>query len=172
MLPCCRVLAPPFTVPGRRIEQLDDANQVLCTVLLALGARCSDHPALIGSSAPSLSSLRDATHADTDLRMYGSLRAHACDTLVQQALQLADVKGSFRKASPENVAALILLEGLLGVPRSSGGAADDFSAQYSVQVRDLLSRAQDDPAIAKRIQGTVLTWTAFVCRFALEFHSS
>ncbi|BGP39261.1 hypothetical protein JCM10449v2_003199 [Rhodotorula kratochvilovae] len=150
-----------FDLAGRRIDQLNSSNQVLCAVLLALGARCTDHPALLGSTAPPLSFLRAATQADTDLRAYGALRAPACATLTQQALALADEKGAFRTPTPENVAALVLLEGLVGVPPAGMDAAG-FAVHYNAHVRELLHRAQGDERLRRRMQGTILSWTALL----------
>lgn len=107
-----------FDTAGRRIDQLSDANQVLCAAYLAIGARCTDHPGLLGPNAPRLSDLRDTTRsADRDLSPYGQARAEVCKELTVKALALADEKGLFRKASPEGVAALLLIENLL--PRAS-----------------------------------------------------
>lgn len=117
-----------FDFAGRRIDQLSSPNQVLCCVLLALGARCSDHPALIGSSAPRTGDLGRLTRQDADLREYGRAREAACEALIAQALTLADEKGTFRVASIENVAALMLLESLQRSactwPNLSGGVRD------------------------------------------------
>ncbi|GAA5994403.1 uncharacterized protein JCM10292_002041 [Rhodotorula paludigena] len=149
-----------FDFAGRRIDQLSSPNQVLCSVLLALGARCSDHPALIGSSAPRMGDLGRLTRQDADLREYGRAREAACEALVAQALTLADEKGTFRVASVENVAALMLLESL---QRSEAvwTATPTYSRHYNSHVRELLNEAQNDNVLRKSVEGSVMSWTAF-----------
>ncbi|GAA6053945.1 hypothetical protein NBRC10513_002826 [Rhodotorula toruloides] len=152
-----------FDTAGRRIDQLSDAKQVLCAAYLAIGARCTDHPGLLGPNAPRLSDLRDTTRsADRDLSPYGQARAEVCKELTVKALALADEKGLFRKASPEGVAALLLIENLLPLPAvGSASVGTYFSHIYNHQVRELLTRAQNDPEVRQKVQGTVLSWTAY-----------
>ncbi|BGP31361.1 hypothetical protein JCM10296v2_003125 [Rhodotorula toruloides] len=152
-----------FDTAGRRIDQLSDANQVLCAAYLAIGARCTDHPGLLGPNAPRLSELCDlAQMEDRDLSSYGQARAEVCKELTVKALGLADEKGLFRKASPEGVAALLLIENLLPLPAvGSASVGTYFSHIYNHQVRELLTRAQNDPDIRQKVQGTVLSWTAY-----------
>ncbi|GJN89596.1 hypothetical protein Rhopal_002583-T1 [Rhodotorula paludigena] len=137
-----------FDFAGRRIDQLSSPNQVLCSVLLALGARCSDHPALIGASAPRMGDLQRLTRQDADLREYGRAREAACEALVAQALTLADEKGTFRVASVENVAALMLLESLqrnLQFRDAFTSAATGMSPLFSDDEYWLLRGEQDPP---------------------------
>ncbi|BGP07319.1 mitochondrial acyl carrier protein [Rhodotorula toruloides] len=152
-----------FDLAGRRIDQLSDANQVLCAAYLAIGARCTDHPGLLGPNAPRLSDLRDITRSvDRDLSPYGQARAEVCKELTVKALALADEKGLFRKASPEGVAALLLIENLLPLPADGPASVGTYFAHiYNHQVRELLTRAQNDPEVRQKVQGTVLSWTAY-----------
>ncbi|BGP23999.1 hypothetical protein JCM10295v2_002900 [Rhodotorula toruloides] len=152
-----------FDAAGRRIDQLSDANQALCAAYLAIGARCTDHPGLLGPNAPRLSDLRDlARSTDRDLSFYGQARAEVCKGLTVKALALADEKGLFRKASPEGVAALLLIENLLPLPADdSASVGTYFSHIYNHQLRELLTRAQNDPEVRQKVQGTVLAWHAY-----------
>ncbi|GAA5975180.1 hypothetical protein JCM11641_004383 [Rhodosporidiobolus odoratus] len=149
-----------FDQAGRRVDQLSDANQVLCAALLALGARCSDHPALIGSGAPRIAELGDATRNDVDLRQYGRRRRHTFEQLRAQALQLADEKGVMRMTSPESVAALMLLEGLMDVSASGIRQGRGYGDAYKGQIRTLLAEGQDGTT-PRTVQGTIMAWTAY-----------
>ncbi|KAL7341707.1 hypothetical protein BJY59DRAFT_64489 [Rhodotorula toruloides] len=132
-----------FDLAGRRIDQLSDANQVLCAAYLAIGARCTDHPGLLGPNAPRLSDLRDISRSvDRDLSPYGQARAEVCKELTVKALALADEKGLFRKASPEGVAALLLIENLLPLPADGPASVGTYFAHiYNHQTRDALVSA-------------------------------
>jgi len=91
----------------------DAPAQVLCTVILALAARVSDHPLLVGVSAPTLSELSVATKQGQDLSEWGRRRESACDAMTTKALQLADARGTFRTPTVESIASLLFLESLL-----------------------------------------------------------
>lgn len=80
---------------------------------MAIGARCSDHPALIGAGAPRIAELGTAARAGVDLRPFGRRREDACATLFDRALQLADQHGTLRDPSLESLASLVLIEGLV-----------------------------------------------------------
>ncbi|BGP54911.1 hypothetical protein JCM8202v2_002498 [Rhodotorula sphaerocarpa] len=152
-----------FNRAGRRLDQLSDTNQVLCATLLAIGARCSDHPALIGPGALRITDLAEATRNDLDLRSYGQAREAAYRNLAEQALKFADEKALFRQQSPESVAALMFLEGL-----STGKVPVDpiFAKTCAMQVREMLVAGQEDPEVRGSVQNTTLAWTA-VLRDAL-----
>lgn len=103
-----------FDRAGRRIDQLSPANRALAGALVALGARCSNHPDLVGAvAAPPIEDLSQATRADVDLRAYGRARAGFVEQLKEDSLKLADDLGIMRMSEPESVAALMLLESML-----------------------------------------------------------
>lgn len=101
-----------FNRAGRRLDQLSDANQVLCATLIAVGARCSDHPAVIGNGGLRITDLAEATRQNVDLSPYGKAREGVYRQLVTQALEFADEKGIYRQKSAESIATLMFLEGL------------------------------------------------------------
>ncbi|GAA5844456.1 hypothetical protein JCM11251_001668 [Rhodosporidiobolus azoricus] len=150
-----------FDQAGRRVDQLSEPNQVLCGALLALGARCSDHPALVGSCAPRISDLTNATQQDLDLRPYGKMRAQAVSELSKQALRMADEKGALRMSSPESVAALMLLEGLLAFDETGNKDSVGYANAYKGQIRHLISQSAGDQS-KRTLEGTVMSWTAYV----------
>lgn len=171
-----------FNRAGRRLDQLSDTNQVLCATLLAIGARCSDHPALIGPGALRITDLAEATRNDLDLRSYGQAREAAYRNLAEQALKFADEKALFRQQSPESVAALMFLEGLSSaqfrsqcwsraillianrLSSAAGKVPVDpiFAKTCAMQVREMLVAGQEDPEVRGSVQNTTLAWTAVV----------
>lgn len=96
-------------------SNLDDQSQVLCAVLLALSARTSDHPLIVGAGAPRISSLAALAVEGRDLSLYGQRRVAACRVLTERAIKVADEKNIWRIPSVESIAALTLLEGLVNV---------------------------------------------------------
>ncbi|GAA5896803.1 hypothetical protein JCM6882_005040 [Rhodosporidiobolus microsporus] len=150
-----------FDRAGRRVDQLSEPNQVLCGALLALGARCSDHPALVGPSSPRIVDLTDATRQDVDLRPYGRMRGGAVAELTGQALQMADEKGVLRMTTPESVAALMLLEGLIKLDEEGFKQSTGYASAYKGQIRQLLAQSAHDKS-KRTIEGTILSWTAYV----------
>ncbi|GAA6039094.1 hypothetical protein JCM8097_005319 [Rhodosporidiobolus ruineniae] len=155
-----------FDQAGQRIEQLSDANQVLCGVLLSLGARCSDHPALVGSDAPRITDLSTVTLQDVDLRPFGRQRRQAVEALTKQALQLADEKGAMRMANRESVAALMFVEGIVELTPEGFRTSSGYATAYKGQIRQLLAdfagSKKDGAAKRRGVNGTILSWTAYV----------
>ncbi|SCV70980.1 BQ2448_3742 [Microbotryum intermedium] len=159
-------LKTAFDIAGRRISHLDDAYQVYCKVILALGARTSDHPLLIGTSAPRISELAALSKHGKDLREYGARRENACRVLLQDALDMADRKGTLRNASPEAVTTLILIESLV----EYSGDIWNFDRQYSnaynghtktlMEAENMVREAGGDPKPSK-VVGDIARWTAF-----------
>ncbi|GAA5986552.1 hypothetical protein JCM10908_003796 [Rhodotorula pacifica] len=148
-----------FNRAGRRLDQLSDVNQVLCATLIAMGSRCSDHPAILGSTGLRITDLGEATRQDIDLTSYGKARQGQFVQLAKQAHALADEKGIYKKKSPESIATLMFLEGM----NVSDAPIDPlFSRTCATQVRDLLAEAHDQPAILKTLQDTTLAWTAVI----------
>ncbi|GAA5949361.1 hypothetical protein JCM10213_002983 [Rhodosporidiobolus nylandii] len=150
-----------FDQAGRRFSQLHPANQVLCCALLALGARCSAHPSLVGSGAPRIEDLAQATLNDVDLRSFGGMRRQATEALTRQAFEVADEKGALRMESRESVAALMMLESLLEISDSAFRTGNGYGAAYKSQIRMLLAASVHDPS-KRAIQGSVMGWTAYV----------
>lgn len=102
-----------FEACGRRLSSMDESHEVFFAVILALGSRVSDHPLLVGSSAPTLAELAVAAKEGRDLSEWGRRREAACVALTNKAVALADENGIWRKPSTSNIATLIMLEGLL-----------------------------------------------------------
>lgn len=143
-------------------------NQILCGTLLAIGARCSDHPAILGPGALRIDELTEATKNDVDLTQYGRARETAYRKLAQQALTLADEKGLFRQRSPESIAALMFLEGLNVTDRPVDPI---FAKTCANQLRDLLISAYSQPDVLGAVQNTTLAWTAVVSEYGSCFRS-
>jgi len=93
--------------------------QVLCAAVLAIGARVSDHPLLVGHGAPRLIDLSNSAKAGINLTDFGKRREGTCRVLAETAIQLVDEKATLRVASVESIAALMLVEGLLDSELSS-----------------------------------------------------
>ena len=114
-------LAFDFHRANRRVHELKPSSQVLCAVIMAIGARCSDHPALIGAGAPRISELGVAARSGVDLRQFGRRREDACLALFTRALKLADDQGTLRDPSIESLASLVLIEGMIESQYIPGG---------------------------------------------------
>ena len=85
---------------------------MLCSVVMALAARTSDHPLLVGTDSPSVGKLASFA-MNGSLADYGRRRESACRELTDRAVALTDKAGTMRIPSVENVATLLLLEGLV-----------------------------------------------------------
>jgi len=114
-------LAVDFHCANRRVHELKPASQVLCAVIMAIGARCSDHPALIGAGAPRISELGLAARSGVDLRKFGRRREDACSAFFTRALKLANDYGTLRDPSIESLASLVLIEGMIESKSTPGG---------------------------------------------------
>ena len=106
------VFRPAFESSGRRLDCLDPRIEPLAAVVLALAARVSDHPLLVGASAPPPSTLSKAIKEGQDLSEWGKRRTDACQALRDRAIKIADERGIWREPSPENFATLMMLEGM------------------------------------------------------------
>ncbi|SCZ98468.1 BZ3500_MvSof-1268-A1-R1_Chr7-1g09162 [Microbotryum saponariae] len=165
-------LKTAFDIAGRRIRiiayqsHLDDAYQVYCKVVLALGARTSDHPLLIGTSAPLISELAALAKHGKDLREYGARRENACRVLLQDALDMADRKGTLRNATPEAVTTLLLIESLVEYSGDIWLFDRPYSNAYNGHTKALMEaenavrEAGGDPK-PNNVVGDVARWTAF-----------
>ncbi|KAI5480182.1 Zn(2)-C7 fungal-type transcription factor [Pseudohyphozyma bogoriensis] len=97
---------------GRQPDRLDSQMQVLYSTILALAARNSSNPFVVGTTV----SMRDAQPGDEagkTLLGCGKFRSHACATLTEAALASLDQHATLRLPSPEGLTALLILEYLL-----------------------------------------------------------
>ncbi|KAK4699126.1 hypothetical protein P7C70_g7139, partial [Phenoliferia sp. Uapishka_3] len=127
-------------------------HQVLFALVLAIGARTSDHPLLVGANAPSI----DKLPVGTNLTEYGKRRESACKALEDQAIELADRMGTLRVATPESMASLMLLESIIEQEDINHSSVRPFVQAYAGHARSLLEKS--DSVIA----GTMIGWTAFI----------
>ncbi|GAA6061261.1 hypothetical protein JCM10212_000702 [Sporobolomyces blumeae] len=159
------VFRPAFESCGRKLDQLDPNLELLSSVVLALAARVSDHPLLIGSSAPDAAALGTAIQHGEDLSKWGNKRVDACQALVSRAMRIADEKGAWRDPSPENLAALMMLEGMADfetavTPRNIHPGRS-IGAAYMLHLRSMLMPGTP-PEIRDRLMNSGVGWTAFV----------
>ncbi|GAA5863254.1 hypothetical protein JCM1840_002524 [Sporobolomyces johnsonii] len=158
-----------FEQSGRRLDQLPPNLEVLGAVVLALAARVSDHPLLVGANAPSPSELLVAAKEGYDLSEWGRRRVDACEVLATRALKLVDERGLWRTASVENLATILALEGAIGKEvRQEAGlnfAGRPLGNAYTSHLRTLiaagLSKTDRD-----RLMESGIGWIAF-CRDAV-----
>ena len=102
-----------FELAGRRLDLLDADSQVLAMAVLALGARLSDNPLIVGNNTPRLNALGALGQSGTDLREFGRRREGACRKLTELVVRNIDEKGTLRSSTSEALAALLLTEGLV-----------------------------------------------------------
>jgi len=91
---------------------MDPKLEPLAAVVLALAARISDHPLLIGGNGPTPATLARAIKNGDDLSDWGKRRTDACQALVERAMKVADEKGIWRDPTAENLATLMMIEGM------------------------------------------------------------
>ncbi|ORY91448.1 hypothetical protein BCR35DRAFT_298608 [Leucosporidium creatinivorum] len=151
-----------FEAAGRRLGQLDDQAQVLCAAVLAIGARVSDHPLLVGRGAPRLIELSSSAKAGVNLTEFGQRREATCRALAETAVKLVDEKATLRVASIESIAALMLVEGLLDSDDASLQASRPYVQAMNGHARALLALPGTTPEARSRLSGSVLGWTAYV----------
>lgn len=63
-----------------------------------------------------------------DLTEYGRKRESACIALTENAMKLADARGTMRSPSLESVGTLLLLEGLVGDIEGGDASARSYAA--------------------------------------------
>ncbi|KAI5478005.1 Zn(2)-C7 fungal-type transcription factor [Pseudohyphozyma bogoriensis] len=112
-------LRQSFEAAGRRVNVMKGDAQTLFSVILAIAARFSDHPLLVGSKAPTLPELDQGSQESVDLTQWGSRREDACTVLMDKAVHLADVNGVWREPSITNIATLLLLEAMKDLREST-----------------------------------------------------
>lgn len=144
-----------FELAGRRLHALDNQSQVLCSLIMALGARCTDNPLFVGTGAPKLIDLPNATRSGVDLREFGRRREAACEALTNQAIELADRMGTMRIATPESMASLMILESMVDQEDFSHTSSRPFVQAYNGHARTLLEEGNT-------IAGTAIGWTAYI----------
>lgn len=96
---------------GRVTENLSPANECLALVIQAWAARLTDHPAAIGSGAPTLQDLRNG--AGRDFTAVGNRREEFARAAMERAMAAVDRRGALRMSSASCCAALTLLEFLI-----------------------------------------------------------
>ncbi|GAA6008964.1 hypothetical protein JCM11491_003849 [Sporobolomyces phaffii] len=159
------VFRPAFERGGRRLDGLDPKIEPLAAVVLALAARVSDHPLLVGASAPGPTALAQLIRDGHDLSGWGQRRTDACQALLDRAVQVADERGVWRDPSPENFATLMMIEGMTDYenahePRRPHPTRT-IGAAYMLHLRAIL--LDSDAATKERVMGSGVGWTAF-CR--------
>lgn len=151
-----------FEQCGRQMAHLDENGQVLCAAIVAVMARSSNHPLVVGLGAPALASLAHLAREGRDLSEFGNKR-EACKVLTGKAIQLADKNGTFRKTPTLSaVAALMLLETLVE-PHSLGSKtliSRPYASAYTAHIRLMLET--DDPQLHPFTPGSVVGHTAMV----------
>lgn len=80
--------------------------QCLCYVIQAFAARYSDHPSIIGTAAPSLTTLKFGVNYSE----YGKRRESFALAMEERALKAVDENGILRRASYVSTGALLMLE--------------------------------------------------------------
>lgn len=88
------------------------AGECLALIVQAWAARFSDHPAIIGTNAPSLQDMR-LSPVGTNFAAIGSSRDAFARAMADRAVQAVDEKGALRKASGQTCGGLLMLEFLL-----------------------------------------------------------
>lgn len=83
---------------NRRVELLDEGAQALSAVLEALGARVSNHSAILGRGAPALGELRQIA-GQRGLSEYGVRRTGVYESMLERAVGIIDKLAIWRKPS-------------------------------------------------------------------------
>lgn len=155
-----------FESAGRRVTQLDPETSSLLHVVLALAARVSDHPLLIGGAPPSADYLLQAVQDGYDLSAWGLRRKDACEALEKRAVECVDQNGIWRKASLTTLAVMMLLEGVLESSTASRDESRPY-AQGSLSIlKELIERAPPSNKTKAEeldeLRSTDMAWAAFV----------
>ncbi|GAA5955122.1 hypothetical protein JCM3765_003201 [Sporobolomyces pararoseus] len=162
------VFRPAFESSGRRLDCLDPRIEPLAAVVLALAARVSDHPLLVGAMAPPPSTLSKAIKEGQDLSEWGKRRTDACQALLDRAMKIADERGIWRDPSPENFATLMMLEGMTDYENAHEPTklhpTRSIGASYMLHLRSIL--LDSDTITKERVMSSGVGWTAF-CRDAI-----
>lgn len=145
-----------FELANYQLSNMSDASQVLCSVLMAISARHSDHPAIVGENAPRADQLAALSLQGSDLSEFARARENACSALLQRATTLIDDKKTLRTPSLESVASLVLLEGLLDPDDPS---LSSYIGAYITHTRHLLQTEEN--AFRTDETGSAIGWTAY-----------
>ncbi|KAI5481689.1 Zn(2)-C7 fungal-type transcription factor [Pseudohyphozyma bogoriensis] len=145
-----------FELAGRQVHSMDPQYQVLCFSLVALSSHHSDHPFIIGSSAPKMAELSQASLEGRDLQKWGLARTGACTTLVRKALESVDDQKALRTPSMSTIASLMILEDLVD---DGDPSRPSYVAAYVAHGRQLLGKAKPT---YRRFEGSAMLWTAYV----------
>ncbi|SCV70625.1 BQ2448_3387 [Microbotryum intermedium] len=152
------VLSNQVQAVNGRLYDLPAPTQVLARSVIALTACISSHPLLFpttestayyyahSSRVPSFDNINcnvPRLFGGSDLREFGKRRAHACDKLREQAIELAWEYGALVYGGRENVASCHLLAGLVGV--NSPMAGKPYSVAHVTHLRELCVEGVPDP---------------------------
>ncbi|GAA99716.1 uncharacterized protein L969DRAFT_96140 [Mixia osmundae IAM 14324] len=98
-----------FEEAARRPSEMNPVMRARLSLCLAIAARVSDHPLIIGSGAPSLTDL--SRMRDSDLSQYAARRHAVCIELVQLAESACKLEAGFAiPPTPDSVAAVLQLD--------------------------------------------------------------
>ena len=89
---------------------MSPADEVLCAVIQAFGARVSDDERVAGRGCPKRANI---LASGTDLTQWGRIREPFCEKLLRRALHLFDMHAISRSPSTTSVSAALLLSYLL-----------------------------------------------------------
>ncbi|GAA5837589.1 hypothetical protein JCM5353_003262 [Sporobolomyces roseus] len=157
------IFRPHFESCGRRLNCMDPKLEPLAAVVLALVARISDHPLLIGGNGPDSATLARAIKAGEDLSEWGKRRTDACQALVDKALRVADEKGIWRDPTPENLATLMMIEGMADYENAQQPfpvhPGRPVGTAYMLHLKAIL--LNPDTSVKERVMKSGVGWTAF-----------
>ncbi|BGP39142.1 hypothetical protein JCM10449v2_003080 [Rhodotorula kratochvilovae] len=136
---------PAWENAGRMLENLSPANECMALVIQAWAARLTDHPAVVGSGAPTLQELRSG--GGRDFTPVGNRREEFARAAMERAMAAVDQRGALRLASSVCCAALTLLEFLVtwSDAKRTSTTGRYLLAAASEHLRNLQLDQCDDP---------------------------
>ncbi|KAM0786214.1 hypothetical protein ACM66B_007017 [Microbotryomycetes sp. NB124-2] len=155
-----------FDAVGRRLESLPPHAEVLAHSIIALTARLSSHPSILGpnSDAPPIEHItEDYIQQNRDLRKYGYLRESVSDKLRQKAVRMSWERGTLVQTNEESMACCFILEMLEG--RKDPRKGKPYGSAFVSHLRTLLDR-NGEPG-APKVMNMSLGWSALIMREAL-----
>ncbi|KAM0753729.1 hypothetical protein T439DRAFT_322619 [Meredithblackwellia eburnea MCA 4105] len=165
LIPRGKVVAQ-FEAVGRRLDALPAQAEVLAHTMIALTARLTSDPVIMGDGdpVPSFESLTPqylATHKD--LREFGKRREEMCRKLRDKAVRLAWERGTLVESCEESMACCHLLEMLEG--RNNPKAGKPYGSAFVSHLRSLIDESEE--AGESLIMNMPLGWSALIMREAL-----
>ncbi|GAA6054141.1 hypothetical protein JCM3770_003216 [Rhodotorula araucariae] len=136
---------PAWENAGRTLENLSPTNECMALVVQAWAARLTDHPAIIGSGAPTLQDLRNG--GGRDFTPVGNRREEFARAAMERALAAVDLRGALRLSSSVCCTALTLLEFLVtwSDAKRTSTTGRYLLAAASEHLRNLQLDLCDDP---------------------------